>query len=269
MLRTTPWFTDGAVTFLTGLLKWKAALLEATGGSPTVLEFGGGNSTLYFLQKGLSVVSVEADPRWRERLARITSELGFHVCPTTAQPCDHVDRATQPVLQIVAAERLDAVPPWVLAEEYLVTLNDGIDRWASLEALLARQDEDLLIVDNVEYAADWGTLPIGSGYPERAAAWRRHLRDPARDWLLFEQPEGRDARGTPDLFGIEREARKITGVTWRKDSVLATCGVTVTGTCVTSPASKDDVDLEDLRARCPYPTDATSFEGRSLPRSYG
>lgn len=268
MIRVTPWFTDGTVAFLNGFLKWKDSFLEATKCEPTVLEVGGGSSTLYFLQKGLSVVSVESDPSWRERLRWFGEDSGIHVCESMSGPCDHDDEGMTPNLQLITAEVFADIPEWVFSPDYLLSVSDGIDRWEVLDRLIATQGEGLVIVDNLEFASDWGCLPISAGYPERAAAWRGHLRDTRRDWLLFEQPEGRDGHGVPDHVGIEREGRKISGITWRKPSVAASLGMTVSGTCLVSPSSRDDTDLEDLRERCPYPADAKTFNGLPLQRAF-
>jgi hypothetical protein len=45
-LRVIPWFTDGCSTFLQNLFKW---LPKLVGERLLVLEFGGGNSTFFFL----------------------------------------------------------------------------------------------------------------------------------------------------------------------------------------------------------------------------
>lgn len=255
--------------FMNGFLKWREAFLEVTSCVPKVLEIGGGSSTLYFLQKGLSVVCVEADSSWRKRLRMVAEDLGFDVIETLeSASLNGAKKESRPSLHLVPAESFADIPGWVFDEDYYVSVSDGLERWESLEKLTATQGEGILIVDNMEYASDWGRLPIGSGYPERVAAWRQHLRSRDRSWLLFEQPEGRSGRGVPDHLGIEREGRKVTGVTWTSSSVAASLGLTATGTCLVSPQLRLDSDLRDLRERCPYPTGDTFFDGKTLGRSF-
>lgn len=183
-------------------------------------------------------------------------------------PCDRFERGIQ-ALQLIPASSIADIPEWVFGRDYFLAISDGLDRWESLDRLLGIQNEGLLVVDNLEYASDWGVLPTSSGWPERAAAWRRHLRDQTRSWLLFEQPEGRLGRSAPDHIGVEREGRKITGVTWRDASIAGAMGLTVNGTCVVSPASVTDSDLPSLRQRCPYPSDVPTYKGIDLYRGFG
>lgn len=268
MLRLTPWFTDGALRFLNGFLKWSVSLSQTTGHPRAVLELGGGASTIYFLQKGFDVVSVEGDARWRKRLDWLARDLGFEVSdPDDPSPDGGTDSSVGH-LRLVSARSISEIPGWVFDQTYSVLVNDGVDRWRGLEKLLEFQTQELLIADNLEYASDWGRLPVSSGYPERAAAWRGYLREAGLSWLLFEQPEGREALSAADVAGIERPGRKITGFSWRRDSILGRLGLTVEGSCVVSPPSALDQDLADLRKRCPYPTEDQLFDGLPMQRDF-
>lgn len=269
MIRTTPWYVSDAVVFLNGFLKWKESVIQVTKCEPAVLEIGGGSSTLYFLQKGLSVVCVEADLSWRQRLLWLGKDLGFDVAESFEDLSSSVSEAVgNPFLQIVPAESFSDIPDWVFSKNYLLSVCDGIERWESFDRLVASQQQGLLIVDNLEYASDWGRLPVGSGYPERVAAWREHIRNGNHVWLLFEEPEGRLGRTVEDQIGVEREGRKVTGITWKKSSAIALLGLTVRGTCLVSPPSIEGKDLDDLRLRCPYPTTNLFFNGLELGRSF-
>jgi hypothetical protein len=203
MFRTNPWFVDDAIRFLNGFLKWRDSFCAATACIPTVLEIGGGSSTLFFLGKGLSVVCIEADEQWRSRLRFSAHEMGVHVCETSS-PCPHVEPNGSGVrtLHLVDASEYPAIPDWVFVPNYLLMVCDGIDRWKTFDRLMSVQQEGLLLVDNLEYASDWGRLPLSSGWPERAAGFRSHIFDKSRNWLLFEQPQGRSAHCTPDSVGI-------------------------------------------------------------------
>ena len=63
-LRVLPWWTDKSIAFIEGFIEF---LLKCKI-SPKVFEFGGGNSTLFFLDKGLKVISCEHDQAWAARI---------------------------------------------------------------------------------------------------------------------------------------------------------------------------------------------------------
>src|SRR5215471_8978373 len=53
-----PWLTYGAIKFLSGVLRCDMR----------VLEYGIGGSTLFFLERGCNVISIEHDPEWAQNL---------------------------------------------------------------------------------------------------------------------------------------------------------------------------------------------------------
>jgi len=67
-LRILPWWTDSAISFIEGFLE------SFNQSKPLIFEYGGGNSTIYFLQKNLRVITIEHDADWYEKLNK-TAEI--------------------------------------------------------------------------------------------------------------------------------------------------------------------------------------------------
>ncbi len=239
-LRIMPWLTDGSVDFLNNVFKWYPTYL---GRQLRVLEFGCGNSTLYFASKGCSVVSIESTQKYRQ-----ATEGALNVADTT-RGCFVGS------VEFLHAETLTDVPEdiWTLPFDIvLVDGPDGMARHKTLErfaesSLLA---SSLLIVDNVEYMSNWGNLDIHAAYPARVVSFRRFYRDVADNVLIFETPWGRDGGALADAVGFEAHARVMTAVSWSKEhEVFGKSLLTTTGLPVVSPEGFNDADLATLRAR--------------------
>jgi hypothetical protein len=86
-----PWYTYPAIDFLT----------QRSFEGKNVLEFGGGQSTLWWSARAQSVLTIEEDSDWYERLrSRVARNVGIHHIP--------VDHATRSVASVKAL--LDAQP---------------------------------------------------------------------------------------------------------------------------------------------------------------
>jgi predicted O-methyltransferase YrrM len=68
-MRILPWITDGAFDFLDNFISRQRRRLR-------VLEFGSGSSTLYFLERGCYVRSLEHSRTWYEKIERTAESLG-------------------------------------------------------------------------------------------------------------------------------------------------------------------------------------------------
>lgn len=103
-----------------------------------VLEFGAGQSTLWFAKRAASVVSFESDPEWHSNLARaLPSNAVVHL---SAPSLDGIQRVLN------ASERFDIV------------LVDGLERVTAAKHALDRVTRDgVVIVDNSE--GNWGPPP--------------------------------------------------------------------------------------------------------------
>ena len=73
-LRVNPWFTDASIKFLNNFFKWYPGLIEE---KITVLEWGGGNSSIYFLQKNCKVCTVEDNPSFISDLISLSDTLNL------------------------------------------------------------------------------------------------------------------------------------------------------------------------------------------------
>lgn len=129
MLRVLPWITDGATDFIDNFINERTK----QGLETRVFEFGSGNSTLYFLSKGCSVVSVEHDFEWADKVL------------TTAQAFGYNDK-----LKLYKSER----PYFQLYQDsgFDITVIDGRDRVKCfshvLDSIVNR--DQIIVFDNTE-----------------------------------------------------------------------------------------------------------------------
>lgn len=148
----------------------------------SVLEFGGGNSTFYFLSKGLQVITVESDPQYMDFLATVAQKAGF-----SAQIFHHFDdflaQENTLDLAILAAKKLEDLPDIISKVRTDIISNDGISRREVLEDITRLKPNAIIVLDNVDYAANWGSLTRSSGKPDLIKVYRAFLRSP--DYVIF------------------------------------------------------------------------------------
>jgi hypothetical protein len=77
-----PWLTFGAIRHIKGLVSV----------GTSVFEYGAGGSTLFFLKRGASVVTVDHDARWIEEVAELIRQRGYRGWTSLLRP--HVPAAT-------------------------------------------------------------------------------------------------------------------------------------------------------------------------------
>jgi hypothetical protein len=248
-LRIQPWFTHGCITFLNNVFKWYPQLCGTT---PSVLEWGGGNSTLYFLTKKCNVLTVESDEGYVKELAALASAMGFRtaVVSNTTEAMERFDASDLVILHAKGYQ--DVGDSIFQCRDWTFLLNDGISRKDVLEAVSRLTFQGVLILDNLEYCANWGRLERAAAHPDRVRLYRQFLRDPAWRQLLFEQQEGRNGHSTPDSTGWEAPHRWISGVLWRQEHLFTQLLVTHAGLPVVTPDALGDRDLETLSERCPF-----------------
>jgi hypothetical protein len=116
-----PWYTYPAIDFLESICF----------ADRTVLEFGAGQSTVWWSSRAASVVSIEGDSAWREDLrARMSTRVELH---------DDRD-----------------IPGSIAGRRFDVVVVDGLDRLHCARlAIGAVTDDGAIVVDNSE--CDWGT----------------------------------------------------------------------------------------------------------------
>lgn len=247
-LRVVPWFTDGCSTFLANLFKWLPRHLNTR---LSVLEFGGGNSTLFFLSKKLKVISIESDEGYVDFLSNVSRTSGFSV-GVFSDPNGYLRDGTQNDLSIIFAKKIEEIPSVMDLVKTDIIVNDGISRREVLEKIMRDHLNSIVILDNVEYAANWGRLERSSAKPDLIKVYRSFLR--STDWqsYIFEQSEGRDGHGSADKTGWESPHRWMSAVGWSKGHILHNLMTTNLGFPVVNSLGANDDDLESLSERCPF-----------------
>lgn len=249
-LRVLPWFTDGCVTFLNNLFKWYPALVP---GTMNMLEWGGGNSTLYFLQRGLRVVSIEPSAEYLRKIESLASELGYRVARWNGVDDLKVvlDRAN---LLLVDAELVKDRESKIFdaGVEWHFVVNDGVSRESVMNLAQEHARSSILVVDNIEYCANWGRLERCAAHPTRVRSYRKLLRDTYWRHCLFEQAEGRELRSAADATGWEAPHRWISGVFWGHSHLLSKLVVSSLGFPVVTVEGAEDGDIETIPERCPF-----------------
>ena len=110
-----------------------------------------------------------------------------------------------------------------------------------------------LILDNLEYCASYGVLPISAGFPERVVEYRRLLKNNDFRHLILSD------ENHLDLGSIDNLCPHYTGIIFSVNSLLNEYLVSSSGVPLLSPAAKDNNDVIDLRARCIYPSQENHF----------
>lgn len=215
------------------------------------LEFGGGNSTFYLLGKGLKVITVENDDNYIKFLEEISSNIGFKCKKINPYELDNKTIDSYDLL-IIKASSISELGDIILQFDWDLIVNDGISRRELLEQIHNKLRNTIIILDNVEYSANWGRLDRGSAKPDLIKAYRSILRDKEWSHIIFEQPEGRDGRGVADKTGWESPHRWASAVLWPSNHLLAKLMVSNIGMPIVNQLGVDDADTETLGERCPF-----------------
>ena len=144
-------------------------------------------------------------------------------------------------------------------------IDDGQYRLEVAEMWEANAHLDcIFLLDNGEYCADCGLLPISAGYPERAKAYRNQLRSSENKSISFEASIHHTGN-TTDYSAQLVNHRQITSIIYKSNPLLSRCIPTNRGSPHVSPENSDDNDLLTLRDRVPYPSDQSNFLGFDMP----
>jgi len=247
-LRVIPWFTDGCSTFLNNLFKW----LPVTLSKPLrALEFGGGNSTFYLLAKRVKVVTVESDKDYIQFICNVARNVGFKVA--IVSPAEYSAALSDAhELVIIQAKHFSEAKGLLLDYRWEIVINDGIARKEVLETISEQSIDAIVVLDNVEYCANWGRLDRSSAKPDLIKVYRAVLRSKEWSHYIFEQPEGREGHGAPDKTGWEAPHRWVSAVLWPKAHLLNELMVSHIGLPVVNLIGAGDSDMLSLTDRCPF-----------------
>lgn len=248
-LRVNPWFTDSCTQFLNNFFKWYPAL---TASSLSVLEWGGGNSTLFFLQKKAKVLTIESDDAFIEKICRISTALGYKASVTNKFDLS-AESFFSNDLSIVKVKDYDEIGDDVFnLTNWSMIVNDGISRKQVMSKIASLASQSIIVLDNVEYCANWGHLARSSAKPEQVRVYRKILRDENWRHYIFEQCEGRQGHSTADASGWEAPHRWASAVLWRKEHLLSKLMVSNLGFPIVNISGENDYDIKTLGERCPY-----------------
>lgn len=129
MLRVLPWITDGATDFIDNFIEERIK----RGLETRVFEFGSGNSTLYFLSRGCSVVSIEHDFEWAEKIESTAIAFNYDKNLT-------LHKSERPYFKLYRDTGFD------------ITVIDGRDRVKCLQHVLntISNRDQIIVFDNTE-----------------------------------------------------------------------------------------------------------------------
>ncbi len=204
-LRIQPWLTSDCVQFLQHFFKWYPQTQKH---QLRVLEFGAGNSTLFFLQKNCAVTSFESRAEYIDNINAFVDTLKKN-------------------LNISQATKFHQIDAEIFNQNWDIILIDGIARRQILQRIVSVKSDALIIIDNIEHAADWGHIPPQR--PKRADFYQQFFQNTDYQHYLFEQIEGRDGHSVADDAGFETPHRWISAVAWRKTSLFGQLMLTQLG----------------------------------------
>lgn len=251
ILRALPWMTQESINFLNNLFKWYPVSKDR---KLTVCEFGGGNSTIYFLQKGCKVLTVENDEQFIDDLNGLSRVMKLNVKTIRSIDDDFEINFEKYDLVILKAVCYEDIKNHIFLERYKwdIVINDGISRPDILQYITTYLKNSIVILDNCEYCANWGRLARSSAKSNQSRVYRDFLRDATWDKYIFEQQEGRNGYCSADAFGWESPNRWATAVCWHSSHVLNKYMITQLGFPLVNFDGIDDGDLQTLETRCPY-----------------
>jgi len=263
-LRVNPWFTDASIKFLNNFFKWYPGLIEE---KITVLEWGGGNSSIYFLQKNCKVCTVEDNPSFISDLISLSDTLNLKsiIVKELDELKDNFDDYDFLILDI--SEKKIIQKDIFNIINWSIIVNDGANRAEVLEGLQENSIGSIVILDNIEYAANWGRLARSSGKRQTSLSYRKFLRSSKWCKYLFEQTEGRAGHYVADHTGWESPNRWITGILWNEQHLLSRLMVTHSGLPIVNQSGAYDDDLKDVEERCPFDWDSMTWGVEEYPDS--
>jgi hypothetical protein len=256
-LRVSPWLTDSCVVFLNNLFKWLPIIST---NSLSVLEFGGGNSTLFFLQKGIKVVCVENDDNFIELLINFANLSGLKASVVDIKNFDSIHIVNNDLTLVRASDynteinqsECKEIENIIRSLDWSFIVNDGIARKQVIQEILSSNSQSIIILDNVEHCANWGHLDRSSAKPKLIELYREILRSDNYQYYIFEQIEGRQGHGIADVTGWESPHRWASGILWNKNHVLSQLMITNLGFPIVNMNGINNMDIKTVEERCPF-----------------
>jgi len=167
-----PWYTYPAIEQLS---KWDFKNCD-------ILEYGSGNSTLWWMQRAKSVISIENSEDWHEYVSKQISEQ----CTILLKPVD-IDREDEKEIK-------DYVGCVNQLGDFDVIIIDGVNN-TGVRMKCARQALDhlkpggLFIVDNSDWLPDTCKMMRGSGFTEMDFSGLGPMNSYAETTSFFFKPD--------------------------------------------------------------------------------
>jgi len=218
------------------------------------VNLGGGNSTIYFLQKGCKVLTVENDEQFIDDLNQVAKIMKLNSKVIRDVVSDIQIELEDYDLIILKASCYQDIKANIFSptNKWDIVMNDGISRSDILKDITTNLQNSIIVLDNCEYCANWGRLARSSAKVNQSTTYRSFLRDTAWNKYIFEQKEGRDGYSVPDACGWESPNRWATAICWHESHILNKYMITHLGFPLVNLSGIEDKDLETLEKRCPY-----------------
>lgn len=128
---------------------------------------GWGEFYFFFLQKDTKVLTVESDDAYIEELSEIAGKLGYKVNITDKDSLN-ITQFLNNDLTIIKAQDYSEIGDNIFNfTNWSFIVNDGIARKKVLEKIITLDSQPIVILDNIEYCANWGHLARSSAKPEQ------------------------------------------------------------------------------------------------------
>jgi hypothetical protein len=230
----------------------------------SVIEFGGGNSTFFFLSRGLRVITIESGEDYINFICNVARETGFRA-EVFSNPENLASNFKNYDLLILPASNFSEISSIMSLIKADIIVNDGISRREVLESIISGQPDAIVVLDNVEYAANWGRLDRSSAKPDLIKIYREFLRSSNWKSYVFEQSEGREGRAVADKTGWECPHRCLCAIGWPQTHLLGSLIMTNIGFPVVNATGRHDEDLQTLPERCPFDWDNMKWMKPAFP----
>lgn len=248
-LRTIPWFTSETIRFLNNLLRWYPLYVRR---KINILEIGSGNSTLFFLGKpDVNIYSLKSDSDYLNFIKNTSILAGTSTKLIDQKVINNKYlKYNKDKLNLIFTKRI--LNHVLNNVNFDIVIIDGFNRKSALEKIIRNNNfNQLVVIDNTEYAANWGKLSRSSAAVTRTKVYRKVLR--SKHWVnySFEQEQSSNC-SSMDQAGFIIKGRWISSVLWHKKHLFTKLMVNNLGFPMVNALGANDKDLKTLFKRSPY-----------------
>lgn len=247
--RAIPWLTSETIRFLNNIFRWYPYYLNR---KINILEIGSGNSTFFFLSKpDVNVYSLEQDDDYFNFVKKTAHSAGYAVnLPNVNSLTNSYLKNNKKNLNLIFTKK---IPNFILNKiNFDIVIIDGFDRAEAVKKIIRKNNiNQLVVIDNTEFAANWGKLHKSSSAVKRTKIFRDALR--SSDWVnySFEQEQSSN-NSLMDQAGYIFKGRWISSVLWNQKHIFKKLMVNNLGFPLVNKLGSNNEDLKTLFKRCPY-----------------